>query len=81
MAQDAEIVSPGVTATVWTFNGTSAPAPTLRFAEGDHVTINFKNETPHMLTQFIFMVLMILKMMAAHRSLPGEEYTYEFVAG
>ena len=35
IAQDAEIeVSPGVTSTVWTYNGT-VPGPTLRFTEGD----------------------------------------------
>jgi len=47
IAQDAEIeVSPGVKATVWTYNGT-VPAPTLRFTEGDDVTVKFVNETPY----------------------------------
>ena len=46
IAQDAEIeVSPGVRSTVWTYNGT-VPAPTLRFKEGDDVTVKFGNETP-----------------------------------
>jgi len=47
IAQDAEIeVSPGVRMTVWTYNGT-VPGPTLRFNEGDDVTVKFVNETPY----------------------------------
>ncbi len=40
IAQDAEIeISPGVRTTVWTYNGT-VPAPTLRFTEGDDISIS-----------------------------------------
>jgi nitrite reductase (NO-forming) len=41
IASDAMIdVKPGVKVKVWTFNGT-VPGPTLRFTEGDNVTIHF----------------------------------------
>ena len=47
IAQDAEIeISPGVTTTMWTYNGT-VPGPTLRFTEGDDVTVKLVNETPY----------------------------------
>jgi len=47
IAQDAEIeVSEGVRAKVWTYNGT-VPAPTLRFNEGDEVSVKFVNDTPY----------------------------------
>jgi nitrite reductase (NO-forming) len=46
VAQDAELeIAPGKTVKVWTFNGT-VPAPTLRFTEGENVTIKFINKTP-----------------------------------
>ncbi|MDH5657798.1 MAG: multicopper oxidase domain-containing protein [Nitrosopumilus sp.] len=80
IAQDAEIeVSPGVRTTVWTYNGT-VPAPTLRFTEGDDVTVKFVNETPYAHT---------IHFHGTHDSendgvfpqiMPGEEYTYHFVA-
>ena len=80
IAQDAEIeISPGVKTTVWTYNGT-VPAPTLRFTEGDDVTVKFVNETPYAHT---------IHFHGTHDSandgvwpqiMPGEEYTYNFVA-
>lgn len=80
IAQDAEIeVSPGVNAKVWTYNGT-VPAPTLRFSEGDDVTVKFVNETPYAHT---------IHFHGTHNSendgvfpmiMPGEEFTYHFVA-
>ncbi len=80
IAQDAEIeVSKGVKATVWTYNGT-VPAPTLRFDEGDEVTVKFVNETPYAHT---------IHFHGTHNSAndgvfpmikPGEEYTYSFKA-
>ena len=46
IAQDAELeIAPGRVVKTWTFNGTM-PAPTLRFTEGDNVTIKFINKTP-----------------------------------
>ncbi|MFB5609740.1 MAG: multicopper oxidase domain-containing protein, partial [Nitrosarchaeum sp.] len=80
IAQDAEIeVSKGVMAKVWTYNGT-VPAPTLRFTEGDDVTVKFVNKTPYAHT---------IHFHGSHDSandgvfpqiMPGEEYTYHFVA-
>lgn len=46
VAQDAEVeIAPGKVVKMWTFNGT-APAPPLRFTEGDNVSIKFINKTP-----------------------------------
>jgi nitrite reductase (NO-forming) len=46
IAQDAEVeIAQGKVVKTWTFNGTM-PAPTLRFTEGDNVTIKFINKTP-----------------------------------
>lgn len=46
VAEDAEIeIAPGKRVKTWTFNGT-VPAPTLRFTEGDNVTIHFINKSP-----------------------------------
>jgi len=80
IAQDAMMeVSPGVNMMVWTYNGT-IPAPTLRFNEGDDVTVKFINDTPFSHT---------IHFHGTHDSandgvwpqiLPGEEYTYQFVA-
>ena len=80
VAQDAEIeVSKGLRAKVWTFNGT-VPAPTLRFNEGDDVTVKFINETP---------IAHTIHFHGSHDSAndgvfpqiqPGQEYTYHFVA-
>ena len=80
IAQDAEIeVSKGVKAVVWTYNGT-VPAPTLRFDEGDEVTVKFVNETPYAHT---------IHFHGTHDSPndgvfqmihPGDEYTYSFKA-
>nr|WP_294806309.1 multicopper oxidase domain-containing protein [uncultured Nitrososphaera sp.] len=46
VAQDADIeIAPGKTVKMWTFNGT-APAPPLRFTEGDNISVKFINKTP-----------------------------------
>ena len=46
VAQDADLeIAPGKVVKTWTFNGTM-PGPTLRFTEGDNVTIKFINKTP-----------------------------------
>ena len=80
IAQDAEIeVSKGVRAKVWTYNGT-VPGPTLRFNEGDEVTVRFINQTPMAHT---------IHFHGTHDSAndgvypqiqPGQEYTYHFIA-
>jgi nitrite reductase (NO-forming) len=44
IAQDVELeIAPGKRVKTWTFNGT-VPAPTLRFTEGDNVTVHFINK-------------------------------------
>lgn len=80
IAQDAEIeVSKGVKAKVWTYNGT-IPAPTLRFNEGDEVSVKFKNETPYAHTIHFHGTHNAANDGVIPQILPGEEYTYNFVA-
>ena len=80
IAQDAEIeVSPGVKAKVWTYNGT-VPAPTLRFSEGDDVTVKFVNETPYAHTIHFHGTHDSTNDGVFPQIMPGEEYTYHFVA-
>ncbi|MEO9363883.1 MAG: multicopper oxidase domain-containing protein, partial [Nitrososphaera sp.] len=46
VAEEAEIeIAPGERVKAWTYNGT-VPGPTLRFTEGDNVTLHFINKTP-----------------------------------
>jgi FtsP/CotA-like multicopper oxidase with cupredoxin domain len=46
VAQEADLeIAPGKVVKAWTFNGTM-PAPTLRFAEGDNISVKFINKTP-----------------------------------
>jgi nitrite reductase (NO-forming) len=81
IASDAMIdVKPGVKVKVWTFNGT-VPGPTLRFTEGDNVTIHFFNKTP---------VPHTLHLHGDHNAkadgvfetiLPNQTYNYNFIAG
>ncbi|HZA08157.1 MAG TPA: multicopper oxidase domain-containing protein, partial [Nitrososphaeraceae archaeon] len=81
VAKDATIeVKPGLRVGVWTFNGT-VPGPTLRFTEGDNVTIHFINKTP---------VPHTLHLHGDHNAsadgvfetiLPNQTYTYNFIAG
>ena len=80
IAENANIeVAKGVTAKVWTYNGT-VPGPTLRFNEGDNVTIRFVNKTPYSHT---------IHFHGSHNSandgvipqvLPGKQYIYNFTA-
>ena len=80
IAQDAEIeVSPGVRMTVWTYNGT-VPGPTLRFNEGDDVTVKFVNETPYAHTIHFHGTHDSANDGVFPQIMPGEEYTYRFVA-
>jgi len=80
IAQDAEIeVSPGVRSTVWTYNGT-VPAPTLRFSEGDDVTVRFVNETPYAHTIHFHGTHDSTNDGVFPQIMPGDEYTYHFVA-
>ena len=80
IAQNAEIeVSKGVIAKVWTYNGT-VPAPTLRFTEGDDVTVKFVNKTPYAHTVHFHGTHNSANDGVFPQIMPGEEYTYHFVA-
>ena len=77
---DAEIeVSKGVIAKVWTYNGT-VPGPTLRFTEGDDVTVKFVNKTPYSHTVHFHGTHDSANDGVFPQIMPGEEYTYHFVA-
>jgi glucose dehydrogenase/plastocyanin len=81
IAEDATVeLRPGVRVGVWTFNGT-VPGPTLRFTEGDNVTIHFINRTPvphtlHLHGDHNAMADGVFEMI-----LPNQTYTYNFIAG
>jgi len=80
IAEDAEIeVAKGVMAKVWTYNGT-IPAPTLRFTEGDDVTVKFVNKTPYAHTVHFHGTHDSANDGVFPQIMPGEEYTYHFVA-
>jgi nitrite reductase (NO-forming) len=80
VAEEAQIeIAPGERVKAWTYNGT-VPGPTLRFTEGDNVTIHFINKTPLAHT---------LHLHGNHddesdgvhpQVLPGQSYNYTFVA-
>jgi nitrite reductase (NO-forming) len=80
IAEDATMeISPGERVEVWTFNGT-VPGPTLRFTEGDNITIHFINKAPMAHT---------LHLHGTHDSkndgafpliLPNQTYNYNFIA-
>ncbi len=80
VAENAEIeVSKGVMAKVWTYNGT-VPGPTLRFTEGDDVTVKFINKTPYAHTIHFHGTHDAANDGVFPQIMPGEEYTYHFVA-
>ena len=80
IAEDAEIeVAKGVMTKVWTYNGT-VPAPTLRFTEGDDVTVKFVNKTPYAHTIHFHGTHDPANDGVFPQIMPGEEYTYHFVA-
>jgi len=80
VAEDTTLeIAPGIRVEAWTYNGT-IPGPTLRATEGDRVIINFINngKLPHTMhfhgdhdekNDGVFQEV-----------LPGESYTYDFVA-
>jgi nitrite reductase (NO-forming) len=80
VAEDTTLeIAPGTRVEAWTYNGT-IPGPTLRAAEGDKIIINFINngKLPHTMhfhgdhderNDGVFQEV-----------LPGESYTYDFVA-
>ena len=79
-AEDTTIeIAPGVRVEAWTYNGT-IPGPTLRATEGDRVIINFINngKLPH--TMHFHGDHNEINDGVFQEVLPGESYTYDFVA-
>jgi plastocyanin len=80
VAEEVELeVSPGQRVKAWTFNGTM-PGPVLRFTEGDDVTIHFVNKTPMAHTVHFHGNHDDESDGVLPQVLPGETYTYNFVA-
>jgi len=80
VAEDAELeIAPRELVKTWTFNGTM-PGPTLRFTEGDNVTIHFINKTPLTHTVHFHGNHDEKNDGVAPQIMPGENYTYNFVA-
>lgn len=80
VAQDTTLeIAPGVRVEAWTFNGT-IPGPTIRATEGDRVIIHFVNEShlPH--TIHLHGDHNELNDGVFQEVLPGDTYTYDFVA-
>jgi len=64
---------------VWTFNGT-VPGPTLRFTEGDNVTIQLINKSPMAHTLHLHADHGALADGEFELVLPNKSYTYNFIA-
>jgi len=80
VAEDAELeIAPGEVVKVWTFNGTM-PGPTLRFTEGDNVTIHFINKTPLPHTVHFHGNHDEKNDGVIPQIMPGQNYTYNFIA-
>src|SRR5690606_32024428 len=80
VAEDAELeIAPGEVVKVWTFNGTM-PGPTLRFTEGDNVTIHFINKTPLPHTVHFHGNHDEKNDGVIPQIMPGQNYTYNFTA-
>src|SRR5215210_8026791 len=81
IAQDAELeIAPGKVVKTWTFNGTM-PGPTLRFTEGDNVTVKFINKTPIPHTVHMHGNHDALNDGVHHQIMPNETYLYNITAG
>jgi len=80
VAQDASLeMTPGEIVKTWTFNGT-VPGPTIRFTEGDNVTIHFINKTPLAHTVHFHGNHDEKNDGVLPQVLPGQNYTYNFIA-
>jgi nitrite reductase (NO-forming) len=81
IAQDAELeIAPGKVVKTWTFNGTM-PGPTLRFTEGDNVTVKFINKTPIPHTVHMHGNHDAVNDGVHHQVMPNETYLYNITAG
>lgn len=80
VAEDTELeIAPGEVVRTWTFNGTM-PGPTLRFTEGDNVTIHFINKTPLAHTVHFHGNHDDKSDGVIPQVLPNQNYTYRFIA-
>lgn len=80
VAEDADLeIAPGKVVRAWTFNGT-IPGPTLRFTEGDDVTIHFINKTPLAHTMHFHGNHDDKNDGVLPQVMPGQNYTYHFIA-
>lgn len=80
VAEEAEIeIAPGERVKAWTYNGT-VPGPTLRFTEGDNVTLHFINKTPLAHTVHLHGNHDDESDGVNPQILPGQTYNYTFVA-
>lgn len=81
IAQDAELeIAPGKVVKTWTFNGTM-PGPTLRFTEGDNVTVKFINKTPIPHTVHMHGNHDAANDGVHQQIMPNETYMYNITAG
>jgi FtsP/CotA-like multicopper oxidase with cupredoxin domain len=80
VAEDVELeIGPGEVVQTWTFNGTT-PGPTLRYTEGDNVTIHFINKTPLPHTLHFHGNHDEKSDGVIPQVMPGQNYTYNFIA-
>jgi manganese oxidase len=75
-------VAPGIFFPAWTYNG-RVPGPTIRATEGDRVIVHFVNSTdhPHTIHFHGFHSAAVDGIPGAGEIYPGEEFTYDFIAG
>ena len=80
VAEEVELeIAPGERVKTWTYNGT-VPGPTLRFTEGDNVSLKFVNDTPIPHTVHLHGNHDDASDGVLPQVMPGEAYTYNFVA-
>ena len=79
---DKEIeVAPGVFFPAWTYNG-RVPGPTIRATEGDRIRVKLVNASahPHTIHFHGFHSATVDGIPGAGEALPGESFTYDFIA-
>jgi FtsP/CotA-like multicopper oxidase with cupredoxin domain len=82
VAIDKEIeVAPGVFFPAWTYNG-RVPGPTIRATEGDRIRVKLVNASAHAHTIHFhgFHSASVDGIPGAGEALPGESFTYDFIA-
>ncbi|MGH2735312.1 MAG: multicopper oxidase domain-containing protein, partial [Actinomycetota bacterium] len=79
---DKEIeVAPGIYFPAWTYNG-RVPGPTIRATEGDRIRVTLVNASahPHTIHFHGFHSASVDGIPGAGEALPGESFTYDFIA-